>query len=182
MSTDGYEIEIKGEGVSISQKVAKEIGDQIIVLTLTGNTPRIRPSSQEASPKTVSEPESVSDSDEYEQSIREALDAYGAQRAPDKITVMGDFIKRTEGKDFDRSDIISMFEAAAEKVPANLPRDIKWTLKAGWIAERSTTKGSYYVTNTGKQALKAKFSAEFIKKTRLSNGTKKKSSSSNDES
>lgn len=169
MTDKTYNVDINGDGVSIKREVPKEVGDQIIVLMLTG-TASIQstnaPPQGTSTPPPAAQNTSVAPGAGSELSMREALDASGAKRAPDKITVIGDYVKRTDDRDFDRDDVVSMFEAAAEKVPANLSRDMKWTLKAGWIAERNGQKGKYYVTNTGTQALKAAFSPEFVKKTK----------------
>lgn len=176
MTSDKYVIEVSGDGVAVKQEVTKEIGDQIIVLMLTGSAATTASTPRPAAPQqpTVTVDTSQNAQNSLDLSIRETLDASGAKRAPDRITVIGDYIKRTENRDFDRNDVVAMFEAAAEKVPGNLARDIKWTLKAGWITERSGTKGMYYVTNTGIQALKASFSDEFVKRTRQSPGKKTK--------
>lgn len=176
MSSETYEIEITGEGVSIKQTVPKEIGDQIVVLILTGKaTHQVAPPAKTGVMQTGQSPAGSGSDTGHDLSIREAIDASGAKRAPDKITVIGDYIKTLHKRDFTRDDIVQMFESAAEKVPANLARDIKWTLKAGWIAQRSGSKTDYYVTNTGNQALQAQFSPEVVKRTRQTPGSKRRS-------
>ncbi|MCU7807787.1 MAG: hypothetical protein KZQ73_07955, partial [Candidatus Thiodiazotropha sp. (ex Semelilucina semeliformis)] len=119
-----------------------------------------------------------------ETSIREFLDSCEAKRVPDKITAIGEYLKLHNNQlDFDKSDLISQFESAAEPVPANISRDLKWTLKAGWIALKSGSKDRYYVTNSGKTAVEQKFSKEIVKKTRglVSGGNKKSSTAQNSE-
>jgi fibronectin type 3 domain-containing protein len=119
-----------------------------------------------------------------ETSIREFLDSCEAKRVPDKITAIGKYLKiHNNQMDFDKNDLISNFESAAEPVPKNIARDLKWTLKACWIALKSGSKDRYYVTNSGKTAVEQKFSKAVVKKTRglMPGGSKKPSAAQDSE-
>ena len=179
-----YKISIEGAGLSLEREVPKDIGEQVVVLLLTGTaaipqtaqppvvsgspTPSIAQHTHTTPPqKTNAHPDT---------SIREFLDSCGAKRVPDKITAIGKYLKKHNHQMvFDKNDLISHFESAAEPVPKNISRDLKWTLKAGWIALKSGTKDRYYVTNSGKAAVEQKFSKEVVKKTRglMPGGAKK---------
>jgi hypothetical protein len=112
---------------------------------------------------------------EPEMSIREFLDSCGAKRCPDKITAIGMYLKKyCDADDFSREDLIAHFEKAAESVPKNLTRDIRWTLKSGWITLRNGSEDCYYVTNSGNIAVEQEFSKEVIQKTKgMASGAKK---------
>ena len=175
-----YKIKIEGAGLSIDREVSKEIGEQIVVLLLTGS-PNTAPAGQAAvnhPPVVTSKPATTQHqtSTNPDTSIREFLDGCEAKRVPDKITAIGKYLKRHHNQmDFDKNDMIANFENAAEPIPKNIARDIKWTLKAGWIALKSGTKDRYYVTNSGKTAVDQKFSKEVVKKTQglMPGGAKK---------
>jgi hypothetical protein len=187
-----YKISIEGAGLSLNRAVSKEIGEQVVVLLLTAGAPKahqgvIDPAvSAHAPAQTKHSPASkVQHRSEYrETSIREFLDSCEAKRAPDKITAIGEYLNTQHNQlTFDKNDLVSQFESAAEPVPANISRDLKWTLKAGWIALKKDTKDCYYVTNSGKTAVKQRFSNEIIKKTRrlVPGGNKKASAEQNSE-
>ncbi len=179
-----YKISIEGAGLSLEREVPKDIGEQVVVLLLTGTaavpqaaqpatgaglpTPTMAQRTHTAPPqKTNPHPDT---------SIREFLDSSGAKRVPDKITAIGQYLKtHNHQMDFDKNDLILHFESAAEAVPKNISRDLKWTLKAGWIALKSGSKDRYYVTNSGKTAVEQKFSKDIVKKTRglMPGGAKK---------
>lgn len=185
-----YKIKIEGAGLTLDREVSKEIGEQVVVLLLTGKagaTPTVQAS-------TVAAPHAASTSSEIpvvdpvavvtphqaaanpDTSIREFLDSCEAKRVPDKITAIGKYLKRhNKQMDFGKADMIANFENAAEPVPKNIARDIKWTLKAGWIALKNGSKDRYYVTNSGKTAVDQKFSKEVVKRTQglMPGGSKK---------
>jgi hypothetical protein len=102
-----------------------------------------------------------------ELSIREFLDEHNAKRNPDIITATALYLSVHEGKPyFTKEDILDAFEAAAEPAPKNFPRDLKWAIKIGWIAEKRGTTDTYYVTSSGKNAVNSSFPNELIKKTK----------------
>lgn len=188
--TTSYKITIEGAGLTLEREVSKEIGEQVVVLLLTGKA-AVTPTTQ--APATVAPQAATSNSGapvvdpvavvtphqaaaNPDTSIREFLDSCEAKRVPDKITAIGKYLKRhNEQMDFDKADMIANFENAAEPVPKNIARDIKWTLKAGWIALKNGSKNRYYVTNSGKTAVDQKFSKEVVKKTQglMPGGSKK---------
>lgn len=186
-----YKIKIEGAGLSLDREVSKEIGEQVVVLLLTGAAsvapavhaavtpaPAVIPASNSEIPAAAPSPalaphQPLASAD---LSIREFLDFCDAKRVPDKITAIGKYLKRHNNQqDFDKKDMIANFENAAEPIPGNIARDIKWTLKAGWIALKNGSKDRYYVTNSGKTAVDQKFSKEVVKRSQgLMSGASKK--------
>ena len=101
-------------------------------------------------------------------SIRKYLRESGAQRNPDKIVVIGAFLRDHLGwESFSRHDVRSQLRNSGARVPRNLTRDFKWAMSIGWIAEDPDTRGWYQVTEFGQEALDSKFSPDMRKATKL---------------
>lgn len=189
-----YKITIEGAGLSLAREVAKEIGEQVVVLLLTGASPAAQPTARHSTPPAhvphqghhaLGASSATPHSGAHpEVSIREFLDSCAPKRVPDKIAAIGMYLK-THGQqsDFDKNDLISQFESAAESVPKNITRDLKWTLKTGWIALKNGSKDRFYVTNTGKSAVEQSFPKDVVKRTRgmMPGGSKKSSSAQGSE-
>jgi len=180
-----YSIKIEGNGLSLDREVAKEIGDKIVVLVLTGGQHSYQPTTQHPNNQQPlvqpnSQPLSPAETPIQENqnlSLREFLDSCQAKRNPDKIAAIGYYNKTYLNQDvFTRDDIIAGFESAAELVPKNPSRDIKWTLKSGWIAPKVGAKDKYYITNTGTQAVEGKFPKDMLKRTKGTTNTPKRNS------
>ncbi len=169
MSDEIYKVSIKGPGLALEQQVPKTISDQLVVLLLTGSPLRVTtPALSGASSRHVATtlPGDVGKSAEQDLSIREYLDFTNAKRVPDKITAIGAYLAQAGKADFTKADLVSTFEAASESVPKNLGRDLRWTSKAAWIAARTGKKDTWYVTKSGHDAIKARFSPQVVKRTR----------------
>jgi hypothetical protein len=171
MTDKTYKVTIDGLGLSLEREVSKEIGDQIVVLILTGNaamaTPVRLPVGDGRSGALPVQPGKKSGADQPQLSIREFLNEHDPKRSPDKITAIGVYLKdHSDLETFGRTELETAFQSAAEPIPANLPRDLAWAVRSGWIAARPGTKGQYYVTNSGRQAVTQKFPKELIRKTK----------------
>ena len=195
-----YRVIVMGPGLSFEREVEREVADQVILLLLTGTANRSYADdaknkdnyainenvlSTDSTRKDVVRklgPEirknviNIQNTDAPLLSLREYLDESGAYRVPDKIAAFGVYLNDYAKKaDFGRADLVQCFEAAAEPVPMNLARDLKWALRSGWIALRAGRRDLYYVTHTGRNAVGEKFSAEVVRKTRgMTSGTRKK--------
>lgn len=191
--TQQYKVTIQGPALSVEMTdVPKAICDQITLLILTGGAavpaPYNAPAGATATRGPVvsgGAPVAHAGQGHAELSLREFLDEKEPKRGPDKITAIGLYLKEHRGQDtFSSAELEQAFQSASEPVPANMPRDIKWTVKTGWIAPSRDAKGRYYVTNTGRTAAQKKFPKDVVKKTRLSNGRKsvKKSSDADSDS
>lgn len=180
--TQQYKVTIQGPGLSVEMTdVPKAICDQITVLILTGSVPASTPSGGALPPAPGQAPGNAASAAAQQRdrstnpqlSLREFLDELEPKRGPDKITAIGLYLDEHFGQDtFSSAELEQSFQSASEPVPANMPRDIKWTVKTGWIAPALGVKGRYYVTKTGRRVAEARFPKEVVKKTRLSNGRK----------
>jgi hypothetical protein len=181
MEQEGYRVKVEGLGLSLERDVPKEVGDQVVVLIVTGGksalpskTPSI--SSQDNVPAVPKEQQlhgvRTHTDESPSVSIREFMSGHGASRNPDKIVCIGQYLQDIRRKPvFSRDDVGELFEAAAEPVPKNISRDIAWTVKIGWIAPKEGQQGAYYVTNTGTSAVQNKFPKEIVKKTKQGSGS-----------
>ena len=168
-----YKVTVAGPGVSIEGDVEKSVGDQIVYMVLTG----MHFSVQKQSPRPLVNATAGSKAEQVKlgvesnapMALREFLNQCGANRVMDKIAAIGLYKKDYEDSDkFDRDSLIKAFESAAEPVPKNLSRDLRSASKAGWIAEKSGTKGTYYVTGTGEDVVNEQFPKDAVKKAKSS--------------
>src|SRR5712691_7575208 len=168
----GYKVRLEGSGLTLEREVPKSVGEQIAVLILRGRAEVANESSEQSATAARgtegSVPRSKGQGGVPRTAPREFLAEHQPKRGPDKITVLGVYMKRHDGKDsFSAGDLRKAFESAAESVPGNLGRDINWTVKAGWIAPKSGARGAYYVTNGAEDAVDRKFPSDLVKKTRI---------------
>jgi hypothetical protein len=187
MSDTGYKVRLEGAGLTLERHVGKSVGEEIAVLILRAdsddsNTDSTKPGGERAGsggaqamaaasapPRTA-----VTERGRSQLSVREFLDLHEPKRVPDKITVIGLHLQDHQGRaTFSRQDVAGAFEAAAERVPANLYRDLTWAVKAGWIAPKTGEKGTYYVTKMGREAATGRFPAAMLKRTRIDAGRKR---------
>jgi hypothetical protein len=163
-----YELSLTGPGMTIARTVDQNTALGVITLLMEGtpaaaasrSVPLIpgRPSAGVTMPRTAS-PGS--------HTVGEFLSEVGAKRNPDRIVAFGVYLEDYVGKrPFTRDDIRSQFGRAGEPMPGNFARDFGWAISNRWIAEVDGSKDKFFVTNTGHKALEAKFSDEFIKKTK----------------
>ena len=177
MSEKTYKVMISGAGLNLEREVPASVGEQVVVLVLTGavgspgkHIPPGRGGDLQGNglhPAAGSVPGDVS--------IREYLDDRAAKRSPDKIAAIGCYLKEHRSQlSFNRADLEGLFEDAAEPVPKNMPRDIKWATRVGWISPKNDDKGTYYVTAKGITAVKDKFPKDVKKKTSQNVGKSKR--------
>jgi len=170
----GYKVRIEGDGFLLERNVSKDIGEQIVVSILTekfddpGPDDGVQPEQSEGGIGSKQDEDKKSAKRQTPAiSIRELLDKSNAKRTPDKIAAIGYYFETHDNRlVFSKDDIVKAFESAAESVPKNIARDIKWAVRAAWIAPKIDQKGLYYVTHGGKQAVDRKFPKEILKKTR----------------
>ena len=156
-----YTVSIKGNGVVVEKSVPAEVARRVINALMAG---------------AFSEGASMSGSaatQRARQALRHAgsrcenfLKNRSARRNPDKIITIAEFVRQFEDKElFTREDIRGRFRLAGEAAPANFPRDFTWAVKNGWIAEDAKSPNSFYVTQTGRNAIANRFSSEVKKGT-----------------
>jgi hypothetical protein len=160
-----YTLSLTGDGISIERVVDQETARAIVGIVLGG-----RRDSNAAPMPTGAQSPRVS---QERMSLREFLNEAEAKRMPDKIVSIGEYLMSHAGQEgFSVEDLRSGFRLAAEPLPANFRRDHQWTVSNGWIAEDPRNPGTYYVTQSGKAAIEAKFSGDVKKKTGF--GTKRR--------
>lgn len=181
-----YFVKITGPGIDLERDISKALGEQLVVMIMTGGRTQGGGgvTSSSIHPETPTSPEiqtgNMAVPEQPSMSIREFFNDCQPKRNPDKILTIGVYLKRfMEKGSFKRDDVVEMFAKAADPVPANISRDIRWTVNAGWIAQPLKDDTSYYVTNDGEKVVEAKFPKEAIEKTKQP--TQKKSRSSKNE-
>ncbi len=163
-SDETYKVTVIGDGMSVERSVDQTAARQILNVILGGQAAPFARSSGRAVDADVLGPESVAGGEATRISLREFIEDCGAQRNPDQILAIGEYMNRHEGaQDFGRDEVKARFRTAGEPVPGNYPRDFAWTIKNGWIAEDPTNAGRFYVTKKGKDAIAQKFSSEIRK-------------------
>ncbi len=168
MAEDEFTISVQGPGVSVEQKVTREVANRAVLLVLGGVTPRTADLPRGEGPAS----EGV---DDPSPSIGEFFTAHNAKRNIEKIAAIAQFLKQHSGKNsFGRSDLVAQFELASEPPPKNLSRDIDWAVKVGWIAPQSDDPDKYYVTRSGREAVQKSFPDEVRGKTKISQGARRK--------
>ena len=171
VAEETYRVMLEGAGLKLEREVDKAVGEQIAVLILTGGTAGgggVPGAGAKGKPSSSGHSSAAGGL-----SLREFLNEHLPKRSPDKIAAIGVYLHDHDSKGtFSREDLEKAFESAGEPIPGNLSRDVKWTVKAGWIAPKSDSKGTYYVTNSGRDAVAKNFPKELLKKTRIEAGKK----------
>ncbi len=179
-----YKVKIEGPGLNLEKEVSAAVGEQVVVLLVTGQAvgggrhnmtgAQLGETGKRDGARIVVGPGQGDGSPNM--SIREYMNECLAQRIPDKIAAIGAFLRKHRGQQsFTRSDLEIMFEEAAEPIPRNMPRDIKWAVRVGWVAQKSGDKGVYYVTHPGMNAVQNRFPGEMVKKTSQNPSRKRRS-------
>lgn len=178
--TDGsYRVIIEGPGVRIEREVADEVGRQLVMAVMANSESAGSVATTAARPTTPSSTVApiALEGEGPALSLREFMDSVLPKRNPDKLTAIAVFLKRHRAMPtFMRADLTKGFEEAAEPMPGNLARDVKWAVKNGWIAPSSEEPGNYYVTSAGEHAVEGRFPADLLKKTGAERGKKRTSS------
>jgi hypothetical protein len=175
-NNEKLKVTVKGDGMSFERDVPREIGEQIVVFAITGQFAAVKSEgATRAEDQTLgSQIESVAPEPEEQvketvsrKSIREFFNEVNPPRNIDRIAAIGRYLQKYHGQtSFTYDDLIGWFEAAREKVPANLPRDIAWAIRAGWIAESHSEEDTYYLTGSGESVVDDHFPQEALDKTR----------------
>lgn len=158
-----YSLALKGEGMTVDREIDEGTALEILALVMGAGSTITSPGMPTIRPNVPRPLRHASG-----QSLREYLDEVGATRNPDKILAVAKFHAKETGKEFTQDEVKSRFPDAAERVPGNFTRDFHWAVRNGWIAPSLTSRGEYYVTDTGDEALEEKFSAEIKRKTGVS--------------
>jgi hypothetical protein len=151
-----YAFSLKGAGMNFAREVDESTARALMQIALGG--PAVGEDEQ-TRPQSNGRKQGVSS-----QSVREFLNGHQAKRNPEKIATIGEYLASIGVSNFSKDDLLSQFRTARESMPRNFSRDLAWAVATGWIAEDPQSPGSFYVTQTGKIAVEANFSAEIKKK------------------
>lgn len=158
-----YKLSLTGKGITVEQTVPADVARDIIAVVMGGAT------GPHASGGGTSVRASGIGSNV---SIREFIDDAGAKKNPQIVAAIGLYLIDHEGQErFTRSEVKAKFAQAGEPTPANIGRDFALAVTSGWIAE--DPRNQFYVTDTGRRAIEAKFEGRKIR--RPQRRTRKKS-------
>lgn len=179
-----YKISINGPGLSFEREISEQVAQEVLLWILTGKfaNPPIHSSHPEGemsiksqSAVRASAPKLGNRLSTRGLSIGEYMDKHEPRRIPDKIATFALFLKEErEVHDFVKDDLVAIFREAAEPIPKNLGRDMKWTQTSGWIALTPGEKSQFYLTDKGEKAVQGSFPKEMVKATRLGQSSKRR--------
>lgn len=156
-----YKLSLKGEGITVEREVSGDVARDIIAVVMGGGVAFRGPR-----PPTPSGARGGGG-----MSIREFIDEAGAKKNPQIVTAIGQFLVDREGQDrFTRTDVKARFAQAGEPTPANIGRDVALAVTSGWIAENP--RNQFYVTDSGRRAIEARFEGQKIRRPRRRAGKK----------
>jgi hypothetical protein len=164
----GFRLKLTGDGISVDRTVSAEIAHQVVAIALGAPLAAPEPvrQSSDGAPGIREAPTGAAG--RTAPSVREFLLQQEAKRIPEQIATMALYLKNHRTTPvFTRKDLVKTFEDAQEPVPKNLPRDIRWTVRIGWIAPKLGLKNTYYLTSSGEAAVGAKFPADVRRKTKV---------------
>jgi hypothetical protein len=137
-----YTLSLEGKGITVNRQISEAMALQIVNVVLGGPASLGRGVSTSSRSATSAS------------SLREFLDTTKAKGNVEKIVAIGKYVSdQLSQETFTREDVKNRFRTAGERTPANLARDFGLAISAGWIAEDPASRGDYYVTQTGADAL-----------------------------
>lgn len=146
-----FRLSLKGEGISVDREIDGGAAMQIFSIVMGGVPAPGAPGTRGIRSHVPGTPAP---------SIREKLDEALAKRWPDKIVVVAQHLHDTGETSFSKADVRNQLTAAREGKPGNYDRDFGWTVQIGWLAPNHDDPNQFYVTQKGREAIKAQFSKE----------------------
>jgi|GraSoiStandDraft_41_1057321.scaffolds.fasta_scaffold241800_4 hypothetical protein len=167
MAEKGFRLKLSGDGINVDRAVSAEVAQQIVAIAL-GTAPSVgQELGKQVAASVAQGLAAQASAGRGSPSVREFLLQQEAKRIPEQITTIALFLKNHRNSAvFTKKDLVKAFEDAQEPVPKNLPRDIGWTVRVGWIAPKAGMKDTYYITGSGETAAGAKFPADVRRKTK----------------
>ena len=160
-----YKLTLTGGGLSVDREVDEATAFQIVAAVM-GGAPLPRVTSAGVGGAHAADLVRSRRSAAGRLSLREHMDEFEPKRNPDKILAIAAYLVDTrEAETFTPDDVKKEFRNASEPVPANYARDWSWVVSNGWIAKDDDEPGEFYITQTGREALSQKFSADVKKAT-----------------
>jgi hypothetical protein len=169
---EAFEISVKGEGIEVVRSVDRLTALEVIRVVLGSGSGLA--ASIPASPRRAARLQSPGGSRpssggvsgtpaggpliDARTTVGEYITSCDAQGFPAKITAIGNYLEfRNQVDYFSKDDIKAQFRPAGESLPSNFPRDFNDAISKRWIAVSPHDKDQYFVTNTGKAAIEARF-------------------------
>jgi hypothetical protein len=161
---EAYVLSLKGAGVDICVEIDQVRAGHVMAVAFGSVDPRYvarGAHSTEAGDRQGEDAIAAERPAARRLSLREFLESSGAKRSAERILAVGHFFSEQEGKEqFGLGEVRQGFQAAREEMPSNLPRDLQMVAKKGWIAEVPGSRGQFYVTRKGEEALRSRFGQE----------------------
>jgi hypothetical protein len=148
-----FTVQIEGPGLTLKREVEEAVVLRVLGVLL-GSKAQSMFTQASGLPSSVAPPVVVANLGE---SPREYLDRSGAKSNPEKITALGLYLRAQGSESFTARSLRDLFVAAGEATPQNLPRDIKRTVRAGFLSARPDQPDNYYVTNRGETSAESGF-------------------------
>lgn len=162
MQESVFEVSVKGPGLSYEGKVDAEKAARVMAICIAGGNAV----SANIPPQTTVDV--LTNAADTLLGPCEYLQRFEPKRNPDKIVCFGAYLRDTKKQEtFRREDVIRLFKQCGYPTPKNFSRDLKWAIKVGWIDAAPDVEDTFYVTNSGREAMQAKFSKEVLRKTAL---------------
>jgi hypothetical protein len=158
---ESFKLSLKGTGITVDRTVPEDVALEIVSIVMGGG------SGPAGAPPGVPGRGLASRTGQQGMTLRKFLDDANARRIPQIIAAIGQFMTDQEGKArFTRPEVRSKFASAGERAPANIARDFQVAVTSDWIAEDASERGSFYVTDGGRQAIAARFEGQRIRRAR----------------
>jgi len=167
-----YKLTLKGAGISIDRELDQPTAFAVLQVIMGGQRP-----TPAASGPVGTAPRASG----QRLSVREMLEDSGAKTIPEKIVVIGCFLRDQEERTtFSRDENKARFRTAGEAIPRNFPRDFGKAVRAGWIAEDHENVGEFYVTRRGDDVVASGFAGNTSVSARPRRRRRSSSPSAND--
>lgn len=152
-----YKVSITGPGANIERDIPFEVFRRILMLLYVEETETRKGAAKPVAAEGSRARPAVGIGDAAP-SLREYFDRHEASTNSGKLAAVGAFKKAYSGENsLTPEELTQAFLDAGEPSPANLPRDIKETIRKGWIARKPGEDDIYYVTGSGEKAVQANF-------------------------
>ena len=90
---------------------------------------------------------------------RQIIDQASAKSNAQKIAAVGLYFKERGQNVFARSEIAEQFRRAGEQIPKNMGRDLKDSVRSGFICESEGQRDEYYLTNDAENLITQGFTS-----------------------
>jgi hypothetical protein len=183
-----YTVELVGPGLNLKRELPEPVAHELLVWLLKGGRLQTQgavmtPPPTQSEVKVSPAPQPVGHTASVVVSVREFMEQYLPGRVPDKIASFGLYLREHRNqREFTKEDLVGLFQEAADPLPKNLTRDIRWAQQIAWVAPSATNPDMYCLTKKGEDAVRAKFAKELVQKTRFSAPARRRGGASNDQS